>query len=70
MTADLIVHLGGAYLAIGLACALCFAALVQRLEPSARGASLLFRLMIVPAAALLWPLIATRALRAWRRSAA
>jgi hypothetical protein len=68
--ADLIYHLAGLYLALGVACALPFAVLVQRLEPSARGASPLFRLLIVPGAALLWPLIARRSLRAWRRRSA
>lgn len=62
--ADLIYHLAGLYLALGVACALPFAVLVQRLEPTARGASPLFRVLIVPGAALLWPLVARRA---WRR---
>jgi hypothetical protein len=61
--ADLIYHLASLYLALGVLCALPFAALVQRLEPSARGASPLFRVLIVPGAALLWPLIVQRALR-------
>jgi hypothetical protein len=70
MTAVLIVNLASAYLAVGAVCALLFAGLVQRLEPSARGSSLLFRLLIVPGATLLWPVIARRCVHAWRRRTA
>ena len=66
MYAVLIVNLGGAYLVIGAVCALLFVGLVQRLEPSARGASWVFRLMIVPGTVLLWPVIVGRCARALR----
>lgn len=52
------------YLALGLAVALPFAFwLVSRVEPSARGGSFVFRVMIVPGACLLWPLVLVRCLR-------
>lgn len=64
---NLIVAAGQWYLAIGLLVALVFATvLVQRVEPTARGGSLAFRLAIVPGATLLWPLILLRSLRALR----
>jgi hypothetical protein len=68
MTASLLVAAGTGYLALGLAIAIVFAAFVQRIEPSAQGGSLLFRLLIIPGATLLWPLIVTRSLRALRRA--
>jgi len=67
MNAVLVVQLITAYLAVGLVCALPFAVLVQRLEPSARDASPLFRVLIVPGAVLLWPVILRRAARSLRR---
>ena len=67
MTAQLLVEACTWYLALGLAIAMLFAAFVQRVEPSARGGSILFRLLIVPGATLLWPLILVRSLRALRR---
>ena len=67
MDAAFIVNLASAYLGVGGLCALLFAGLVQRLEPSARGSSLLFRLMIVPGAVLLWPVIARRCVQVMRR---
>lgn len=60
---QLLVTAGTHYLEVGSALALVFAAYgVDRLEPSARGGSILFRIMIMPGAALLWPLIVKRAL--------
>jgi hypothetical protein len=62
---QLLVTAGTYYLEIGSAVALVFAAYgVGRLEPSARGGSILFRIVIAPAAALLWPVIVQRA---WTR---
>jgi len=69
MDAALVVDLTSAYLAIGSVCALPFALFVQRLEPSARGASPVFRILILPGAVLLWPVIVRRALRQLRRPA-
>lgn len=66
--AKLLVTAGTLYLEVGFAVALVFAAYgVSRLEPSARGASLLFRVIIVPGATLLWPVIALRTARALYR---
>jgi hypothetical protein len=68
MTGYLLVTAGTWYLALGLVIALLFAAFVQHIEPSAQGGSLLFRLLIVPGATLLWPVIVVRSLRALRRA--
>jgi hypothetical protein len=66
---QLLVTAGTLYLAVGLAVALVFASwLVDRIEPSARGGSVLFRIVIVPAATLLWPVIIARAVRVLPRS--
>jgi hypothetical protein len=66
---QLLVTAGTLYLEVGLAVALVFAGvLVGRVEPSARGGSILFRVVIVPAAALLWPLIVVRSLRVLSRT--
>lgn len=60
---QLLVTAGTHYLEVGSVVALVFAAYgVDRLEPSARGGSIVFRIVIMPAAALLWPLIVKRAL--------
>ena len=57
------------YLRIGGGVALVFALIVGRVEPSARGGSVLFRLLIVPGATLLWPLVVVRMVRALARPA-
>jgi hypothetical protein len=63
-----LVSYGSVYLMIGACIALLFVTFgVARVEPSAKGGSLLFRLLIVPGATLLWPLIATRWIRAFMR---
>ena len=57
------------YLEIGGAVALVFAfGVVSRVEPSAAGGSLLFRVLILPGATLLWPLVAVRSVRSLRRA--
>jgi hypothetical protein len=57
-----------AYAALGLAFALFFVSVgVQRLDPAAKGASLGFRLLILPGAAAFWPLLLRRLLRGGRR---
>lgn len=54
----------GLYLAAGLLFALVFVTLgVQRLDGDAKGATVGFRVLIVPGAVLLWPLLATRWVR-------
>lgn len=50
------------YLEIGLVVALCFTALVGRFDKAARGA-FWFRPLLVPGAALLWPLVVLRSAR-------
>jgi hypothetical protein len=52
------------YLGLGLLFAVAFAWRgVQRVDPRARGSRLGFRLLLVPGAAALWPLLAGRWLR-------
>jgi len=54
-----------AYLALGLAFAIPFAIRwAGRLDPAAQRGTWGFRLLIVPGAALLWPLLAVRLARA------
>jgi len=57
------------YLRIGAGVAIVFAFLVGRVEPSAKGGSIAFRLSILPGATLLWPLILVRTVRALTRRA-
>jgi hypothetical protein len=66
--AEMIVAAFTRYLEVGLGVAIAFALVVGRVEPSARGGSLLFRLLIVPGATLLWPLVLLRSVRAQARS--
>jgi hypothetical protein len=56
--------LAGSYATGGLLFALAFSAMgVARLDPAARGASWGFRVLILPGAAALWPLLLRRWLR-------
>lgn len=51
----------GVYLGIGLLFALLFVARgARRLDPHAGGAPVLFKLMILPGSAALWPVLAWR----------
>jgi hypothetical protein len=60
----------GLYLAIGLCFALIFVGvLVGRIDPAARGAGWGFRLLILPGAAALWPLLLRNVRTATRRGA-
>jgi hypothetical protein len=62
--ADGLVLGAGCYLAAGLVFALAFVTTgVQRVDPAARGAPWGFRLLILPGAAALWPLLLARWLR-------
>lgn len=62
--AELLVAAAGAWLAAGLVFALAFVtAGVQRVDPAARGAPWGFRLLILPGAAALWPLLLLRWVR-------
>jgi hypothetical protein len=67
-SANWIVGVAGLYLALGLAFALVFVWRgVERTDPAAHGGTLGFRLLIVPGAAALWPLLLSRWLRGVRR---
>jgi hypothetical protein len=62
--AGVLVGVAEAYLTAGLLFAVPFVARwAGRLDPAARAGSLGFRLMILPGAALLWPLLARRLVR-------
>lgn len=59
--AEGIVGAAGLYLLAGLLFALGFATVgVQRVDPAARGGTWGFRLLILPGAAALWPLLLAR----------
>ncbi|MEW6321129.1 MAG: hypothetical protein AB1635_08570 [Acidobacteriota bacterium] len=61
LLADIVVGAVQTYLLAGVAFALAFAARgVSRIDPMAEGAALAFRLLIVPGAALCWPLLLFR----------
>ena len=63
--ATISVWFGAAYLALGLAFAIPFAVRwAGRLDPAAHRGTWGFRLLIVPGAVLLWPVLATRLARA------
>jgi hypothetical protein len=63
-----VVRACGAYFALGLAFALFFVVRgVERLDPAARGSSLGFRCILLPASLALWPLLAARWLAGARR---
>lgn len=54
----------GVHLAVGLVFGLVFlVAGLERVDPTARGSSWRFRLLILPGLALLWPLMALRWVR-------
>jgi hypothetical protein len=59
--ARLLLVLGGTYTILGTLFAAAFVTRgIDRLDPAARGARWTFRLLIVPASALLWPLLLRR----------
>ena len=59
-TADALLTLVAIYLWIGIAVTVAFLAWgVDRIDPSARGASL-FRILVAPGVVGLWPLVAVR----------
>jgi hypothetical protein len=63
--AELIVAVAGAYVVAGALFAVVFAAWgVSRVDPVARNCTRGFRLIILPGATVLWPLLAAR----WMRS--
>jgi hypothetical protein len=61
IVAEIILWAAGAYLVIGLMAGVPFAMSgVNRIDPAARGASLAFRLLILPGSVALWPWIVGR----------
>lgn len=59
--AEAVVGLAGVYVALGLAFAVAFVARgLGAIDPGARGASLGFRLIVLPGVVALWPLLARR----------
>lgn len=70
-TASLIVSLGRLYVLFGLLPALAFVLVgAGRIDAGARGTSPAFRVVILPGALLLWPLVLRRWLGAPRKAAA
>jgi hypothetical protein len=69
MTAVDLVQLAAAgYLIAGLAFGLAFVTVgVSRLDPAARGASPVFRLLILPGSVALWPVLAAQWARHGRK---
>jgi hypothetical protein len=66
LIAQLILYVLGAYVLGGLLVGVPFVLRgVERVDPAARGTSLIFRLLILPGTVALWPLIAAK----WRRAA-
>ena len=62
--ATLIVAIVRIYLALGLAFAIvCSGWLLPRLDPSARGGSWAFRVIVLPGLTLLWPMLLVRIAR-------
>ena len=56
-----LLDLAGIYFGIGLPFAIAFATFgVGRIDPAAKDGTLGFRILIVPGASLLWPLLARR----------
>lgn len=67
MWAEAIVKAGAAWLLLGAAFAPFFVTRgVQRIDPLAHGATIGFRLAIVPGVLIFWPLLAARWLRGHR----
>jgi len=61
IAAEWFVNLLTVYAAIGIAFALLFAAAgAQRIDAAAKGAGIGFRIMILPGAAALWPILLPR----------
>ncbi len=58
---EILVTAVGAYLALGFLFAIPFALIGSaKVDPDARGASWGFRVLVIPGATLLWPLMAKR----------
>jgi len=61
--AELFVYALEAYLAAGLLFAAVFVLRVQRLDSDAQGSGIVFRFLVAPGVAVLWPLFLSRWLR-------
>jgi hypothetical protein len=67
IVAQIVLYAVAAYLLIGLAIGVPFVLKgVDQVDEAARGTSLVFRLLILPGAIALWPLMAAKWLRAVR----
>jgi len=69
-----VVQVLSGFLTLYLACGLLFASAfitigVVKVDPAARGTSVLFRLLILPATVALWPLLAAQWIKALRQGA-
>ncbi len=64
--ADILLSLTALYSLLGLSVALVLIPLIGHLDPAARGAYC-FRLLLVPGAILLWPLVIACTVQAIRR---
>ena len=64
--AHVIISTASLYLMIGVSVALALVPLIGRIDPAARGAHG-FRLLLMPGAILLWPLVIWCTLRAIKR---
>lgn len=61
VVAELFVNLLSAYMVIGVLFAVAFVMIgITRIDPSAGNSTLGFRLIVLPGAALLWPLLLRR----------
>jgi hypothetical protein len=64
MAVDLIIGAFAAYSAFGFAFGIVFVSTyIQRIDPAAANTSLAFRLMVLPGAAALWPVLLPRCRR-------
>jgi hypothetical protein len=70
LVARIVLGVGAAYAAAGLLIGACFVAWgIARVDPAARGAPLLVRMLLLPGTAALWPLMAAKWWRAMRKGA-
>ncbi len=70
VVADALLDLLGFYLACGLLVGIAFLTVgVSRVDSAARGTSSMFRLLLLPGAVTLWPLLAARWIQAVKRGA-
>ncbi|HJK99762.1 MAG TPA: hypothetical protein RMF84_21215 [Polyangiaceae bacterium LLY-WYZ-14_1] len=69
-TARMVIDVGRVWVAVGLAVALPFVTIgIGRVAEGAQGASIPFRLLMIPGSVVLWPVVLWRWIVAWRESA-